>query len=684
MQRSLMRGFLGGLALCLLLLPSAAQAWWNDDWPLRKPLTIDTGPAGANIADPIGTLPLLVRLHTGNFNFEAANDDGSDLRFISSDDLTPLNHHVEQWDALLGEAFVWVQVPQLAPGSSVDFWMYYGNPLALPSGSGGAAFDGDTVLAYHFAERNRPVRDWSVWNNAALDAGAPGDGALIGQGLRLDGQTTVALPASPSLNWSDTSEVTWSAWIRPEQLQSDAVVFSRQEGQNAFVIGVNEGLPFVEVQDPTGLRRAFARSPMNLGGWHHLAVTAAAGEITLYLDGTPTATLGASLPGFSGSALIGGSAPVPVAAPALAEGALPGIEPVTDPEAAATPEGEAVQEAPAAPAGEEGAEVPDGVVAELGQEAQPGLAGAPQPALARPGFVGEMDELRIANTLRPAGYILASAISQGPESATLLTLGLDEEEARWFSGYIAVIMGSLTIDGWSIIAVLMVIAVISWVVMADKAIYLRRLERANRRFLAHFKQLPDDFTALDRGSAEDIEPDDRLPKEDQEMIRSSSLYRIYHIAAEEVRKRRARGRTQALTAESLTAIRASLNAGQVRESQKMNRLLVILTIAISGGPFFGLLGTVVGVMITFAAIAAAGDVNVNAIAPGISAALMTTVVGLGVAIPALFGYNWLLTRIRNSTATMNVFVDELVTRLAEHQSDDTQSPARFPVSMPAE
>ena len=295
-----------------------------------------------------------------------------------------------------------------------------------------------------------------------------------------------------------------------------------------------------------------------------------------------------------------------------------------------------------------------------------------------------MDELRIANTLRPAGYILASAISQGPEFATLLTLGLDEEEARWFSGYIAVIMGSLTIDGWSIIAVLMVIAVISWVVMADKAIYLRRLERANRRFLAHFKQLPDDFTALDRGSAEDIEPDDRLPKEDQEMIRSSSLYRIYHIAAEEVRKRRARGRTQALTAESLTAIRASLNAGQVRESQKMNRLLVILTIAISGGPFFGLLGTVVGVMITFAAIAAAGDVNVNAIAPGISAALMTTVVGLGVAIPALFGYNWLLTRIRNSTATMNVFVDELVTRLAEHQSDDTQSPARFPVSMPAE
>ena len=70
-------------------------------------------------------------------------------------------------------------------------------------------------------------------------------------------------------------------------------------------------------------------------------------------------------------------------------------------------------------------------------------------------------------------------------------------------------------------------------------------------------------------------------------------------------------------------------------------------------------------MITFAAIAAAGDVNVNAIAPGIAAALVATVAGLGVAIPALFGYNWLLTRIKDVNATLQVFVDELVTKIAE-------------------
>jgi biopolymer transport protein ExbB len=73
-------------------------------------------------------------------------------------------------------------------------------------------------------------------------------------------------------------------------------------------------------------------------------------------------------------------------------------------------------------------------------------------------------------------------------------------------------------------------------------------------------------------------------------------------------------------------------------------------------------------MITFAAIAATGDVNINAIAPGIAAALVATVAGLAVAIPALFGYNWLGSRIKDQVADMHVFVDELVTRLSEEYS----------------
>jgi biopolymer transport protein ExbB len=117
--------------------------------------------------------------------------------------------------------------------------------------------------------------------------------------------------------------------------------------------------------------------------------------------------------------------------------------------------------------------------------------------------------------------------------------------------------------------------------------------------------------------------------------------------------------------QSLAAIRSAMDAQMVREIERLNNMMVLLTIAIAGGPFIGLLGTVVGVMITFAAIAAAGDVNVNAIAPGIAAALLATVAGLAVAIPSLFGYNYFQVRIKGVISEMTVFVDEIITRLGE-------------------
>ncbi len=140
-----------------------------------------------------------------------------------------------------------------------------------------------------------------------------------------------------------------------------------------------------------------------------------------------------------------------------------------------------------------------------------------------------------------------------------------------------------------------------------------------------------------------------LKSEKQNTYRLSTLYRLYHHGVQEMTGRiglksaGARAVTT-LTPQAIAAIRAAMDATLVRMTQKLQSQMVMLTIAISGGPFLGLLGTVVGVMITFAAIAASGDVNVNSIAPGIAAALAATVAGLAVAIPALFGYNWLNTR----------------------------------------
>ncbi|MDQ3185668.1 MAG: MotA/TolQ/ExbB proton channel family protein, partial [Pseudomonadota bacterium] len=275
------------------------------------------------------------------------------------------------------------------------------------------------------------------------------------------------------------------------------------------------------------------------------------------------------------------------------------------------------------------------------------------------GFKGEMDEVQVSGVARTADWIAVQA-AQGPDGK-LVTLGEDEaSEGGAEASHMGIILKSLTLDGWIAIGVLALMLLIAIWVMYTKAIYITRVDKSNSRFIGKFRELSTDLAMIDKakGLASEFE--------------HSSLYRIYHIGAVELAHRfkdtDATHLDQSLSPQSLDAIRATLDAGLVEEIQRMNKFMVLLTIAISGGPFIGLLGTVMGVMITFAAIAAAGDVNVNAIAPGIAAALMATVAGMSVAIPALFGYNYLASRIKSIVSQMHIFVDEFVTKLAENYS----------------
>lgn len=102
---------------------------------------------------------------------------------------------------------------------------------------------------------------------------------------------------------------------------------------------------------------------------------------------------------------------------------------------------------------------------------------------------------------------------------------------------------------------------------------------------------------------------------------------------------------------------------------KLESQMVLLSTAVSGAPFLGLLGTVWGVMDTFSDVATAGKANLAAMAPGVSAALITTVTGLLVAIPAMFGYNWLVTTLRGMIVELDNFAAELVSAF-EHKYVD--------------
>jgi len=80
---------------------------------------------------------VLIRLHSGNFSFSGSKADGSDIRFVSADDKSPLKYHIEKFDSKEEIALVWVKaLPGYPANSNQDFiWMYYGNSSA-PEWSG--------------------------------------------------------------------------------------------------------------------------------------------------------------------------------------------------------------------------------------------------------------------------------------------------------------------------------------------------------------------------------------------------------------------------------------------------------------------------------------------------------------------------------------------------------------------
>ena len=575
----------------LALWPSLSQAWWNGDWDTRKKITLNTAQAG--IKDALTQVPVLVRLHTGDFDFGNVKDNGGDIRFVADDDKTLLKYHIEKFDMVNEMALVWVQVPKLTAGKNSEIYMYSGNSKATPADDAKATFDANQIAVYHFdGVEDKPQDRSGNGNHASQFTAKMGEGSLIGRGATFDGGSTITLPASPTLKLVAAQGYTVSAWIKTAVVQNGAVLFQQQDGAKSISLSISAGKLIASF----GATETPKTMDVKPGVWHHVAMIA--GQVlTVYLDGQEIAQAPVTLADMQGEVTVG------------------------------------------------------------------------------KGFVGEMDELEVAGVARSADWIKIAADGQGSD-ALLLGYGQDETNSGGGTSYFGTILHSVTLDGWVVIGILFVMAIISWVVMALKTMVINKVRAGNKAFLHDYSNLSVTDTAkLDHEESEEeaeIESSQVLialyGKHDH--YQDSTLYRIYHTGIQEIKNRfgKVEVSEQYLSPQAIGAIKASLDATLVRENQKLSSLMVLLTIAISGGPFLGLLGTVVGVMITFAAIAATGDVNVAAIAPGIAAALVATVAGLAVAIPALFGYNYLGSVIKNTSADMHIFVDEYISRITEAYS----------------
>jgi biopolymer transport protein ExbB len=573
-----MKTRLTGLLWLLLLVPALSHAWWNEEWSFRKKITLDSSAAGADTKEAVSEVPLLLRLHTGNFSFLDANEGGTDLRFVAADDKTPLHYHIELWDPTNELALVWVRVPHLSAAAGADYiWLYFGNKKAAAEDDPKQRYDPNQTLVLHFNATQDRLVDASGYANPIAESSA----VVIAQGpidgaVSFNGNARIRIPATPALKLNPQGGFTFSSWVRIAGPQAQAVLFNQADG--AVSVGIAGTKPFARV----GSAQIQSSVDFTPNTWHFVAMTLGAGKLTLYVDGKPVGQTAATTPDLGGDILIGA------------------------------------------------------------------------------GLTGDLDEVELSNIARSADWIKAAWAAQSAE-AKLIRYGEDEQAAGWGHSYFRILLSAVTLDGWVVIGVLMVMLVISFAVMIGKAVFVTRTDQANQRFLERFQQDP--VGMLDPAHAQASQANTA------KTLQASSLFRLYRVGLRELAHRfeqyQRAGQAQVLSAQAMGAIKASLDASMVREGARLNSQMVLLTIAISGGPFLGLLGTVVGVMITFAAIAAAGDVNVNAIAPGIAAALVATVAGLGVAIPALFGYNYLASRIKNISNEMAVFADELVTRMAE-------------------
>lgn len=215
-----------------------------------------------------------------------------------------------------------------------------------------------------------------------------------------------------------------------------------------------------------------------------------------------------------------------------------------------------------------------------------------------------------------------------------------------------------TPEAKAIIVFLIFFSIIAWSVIGYKVMQMRRARRLNYYFNEEFRSQKAVMDIFDR----------------KLQIEGCPLYEVYQTGCVQL-DARLKGpggerRKPSVSLKNMEHIKRAIENVVAQESLRLESGLIWLSVAASGAPFIGLLGTVWGVMSAFAGIAQAGSATLAAMAPGVAAALITTVAGLLVAIPSMFGYNWLVHNLRAFTVGLDNFAQELVSKMESEYLDE--------------
>lgn len=242
-------------------------------------------------------------------------------------------------------------------------------------------------------------------------------------------------------------------------------------------------------------------------------------------------------------------------------------------------------------------------------------------------------------------------------------------------------MEKATLEGKLTIGLLVIVSLLSWTVIINKAIQLYKASKMSRRFFTAYRATRDPMDLFRKSQEYSGSPA-------YEIYYTGSEELAYHLKNNPVEIKReplmaaansvpnkqlpgtetdvlARTTNIKISNASFESVKVALERSVSAQAISLEKGMIILTTAVAGGPFIGLLGTVWGVMETFSGIAIKQAASLAAMAPGVAGALIATVVGLFVAIPAMFAYNYMVTMIRAITQELDNFVTEYATAV-EH------------------
>lgn len=196
---------------------------------------------------------------------------------------------------------------------------------------------------------------------------------------------------------------------------------------------------------------------------------------------------------------------------------------------------------------------------------------------------------------------------------------------------------------------LAIFSIVAWAVMFGKRNELNTLRRLNHAFERHLR---DQKNLLD------------LPESLRE--RGDIPYaNLLNDAVEAYWKAAAIGKEKGLDTSRFRLEHAenALQRALARQTLRYESSMIFLASIVSGAPFLGLLGTVWGVMDAFSAVSVQQTASIQTLAPGVSAALLTTISGLLVAIPCLFGYNWLFASTKRLITELENYASSVADRI---------------------